>query len=268
MPMKLKTVQVNGKTYAEVGEKGNPVYEEDGSVFEFDAQSAKDRIHSVNEEAKNHRLKAKDLEEKLNKFEGVDPEQAKKDRATVKDIDLSKIKTPEEIEKVKKALSESYEEKIKATNLTWEGKINKLTEQTKNQEASIRKLLVGNAFASSTFIQENLNIPSDIVETFFGKNFKVEGEGEALKVVGYKSTGEKIYSRTSPGTEASFEEALSILLNEYPNKEKIMVGGTGGSGSAGNKDTGKKGSKISGQEILKLSLSEFEKQDKAGNIAV
>ncbi len=54
--MKLKTVEVNGKSYAEVDSSGLPVYvHDDGQEVGFDAVQAVGKISSLNGEAKSHR---------------------------------------------------------------------------------------------------------------------------------------------------------------------------------------------------------------------
>lgn len=54
--MKLKTVEVNGKSYAEVDANGLPVYvHDDGKEIGFDAVQAVGKISSLNGEAKSHR---------------------------------------------------------------------------------------------------------------------------------------------------------------------------------------------------------------------
>ncbi|HCN5570821.1 TPA: hypothetical protein N6Y01_004273, partial [Escherichia coli] len=67
--MKLKTVEINGKQYAEIDTAGLPVYvHDDGKEIGFDAPLATKKITELNSEAKNHRLAKEAAEEKLAKF--------------------------------------------------------------------------------------------------------------------------------------------------------------------------------------------------------
>ncbi|EFL6409219.1 hypothetical protein AAS87_002247 [Escherichia coli] len=53
--MKLKTVEINGKQYAEIDTAGLPVYvHDDGKEIGFDAPLAIKKITELNGEAKNH----------------------------------------------------------------------------------------------------------------------------------------------------------------------------------------------------------------------
>ena len=76
---------------------------------------------------------------------------------------------------------------------------------------------------------EHLNLPSDVVQAFFGKHFSISDEG---KVVAKFADGNEIYSRSRPGEKADFEEALEALVGAYPNKDAILKpSGTSGSGA-------------------------------------
>lgn len=76
--MKLKTVEVNGKSYAEVDSSGLPVYvHDDGGEVGFDAVQAVGKISSLNGEAKSHREAKEAAEASLAKFAKIgDPAKA------------------------------------------------------------------------------------------------------------------------------------------------------------------------------------------------
>jgi hypothetical protein len=87
--------------------------------------------------------------------------------------------------------------------------------------------MVTNKFSQSKFVQDGLVIPPDFAEARFGKSFKiVDG-----KVVAHDGQGKPIYSRKRPGEIAEFDEALEVLVDEYPEKARILKGaGASGSG--------------------------------------
>jgi len=117
--------------------------------------------------------------------------------------------------------------------------------QTLNQE------MIGGRFARSQFIQEKIAIPADMVESRFGQNFTIE-DG---KVVAKDGNGNPVYSKAKPGELADFDEALEILVNQYPNRDNILKGtGASGTGSSGSGT----GQGASGNQIMR---SEFDKLD-------
>ncbi|HHL2868178.1 TPA: hypothetical protein ACQ42N_003730, partial [Acinetobacter baumannii] len=101
--MKLKTVTIEGKTYAVTNEQGHPVYiHDDGKEVGFDAPRAISKIDELGTEAKNHRLAKEQAEASLKAFEGIDdPAAAKKAIETLKNFDDKKLVDAGEVEKVK-----------------------------------------------------------------------------------------------------------------------------------------------------------------------
>jgi hypothetical protein len=69
MPIKAKTIEVNGETYC-VMQDGHPVYvHDDGKEAPFDVPDAHIRIPTLQNEARGHRGRAKELEDKLKTFD-------------------------------------------------------------------------------------------------------------------------------------------------------------------------------------------------------
>jgi hypothetical protein len=81
--MKLKTVAIDGQTYAEVID-GRPVFVgEDGKDTPIDAPSALATISRLNAEAKGHREGKEAAERALKAFEGIEAEAARAALETV-----------------------------------------------------------------------------------------------------------------------------------------------------------------------------------------
>lgn len=228
--MKLKTVEVDGKQYAEI-QDGKPVYvEDDGKEVAFDAVGTRSTITRLNAEAKSHRERADDFEKIAKAFEGIDDAAAKKALETVANLDAKKLVDAGEIEKVKGEISKAYQTQLDEAN----GKA-----QTFEQQLYAEK--IGGSFARSQFIAEKMAVPADMVQATFGNSFKIE-EG---KVVAYDAQGQKIFSRSRPGELADFNEALETLVSQYPHRDHILKssganGGGAPNGGGGNTQTPKK----------------------------
>lgn len=228
--MKLKTVEVDGKTYAEV-QDGKPVFvEDDGKELAFDAVGTRATISRLNGEAKTHRERAEAAEKGLRSFEGIeDPSAALKALDTMKNLDAKKLIDAGEVERVKQEIAKSYEAKLSDT-----------TTKLQSLEHQLYAEKIGGSFARSKMVAEKLAIPADMVQARFGQQFKIE-DG---KVVAYDVSGNKIFSRTRPGELADFDEALDSLIDQYPYKDHILKGsgasGGGAQGGAKGGDGGKK----------------------------
>lgn len=213
-----------------VVQDGKPVYvHDDGKEVPFDAVGTVSTIGRLNAEAKSHRERAETAEGTLKSFEGIaDPDAARKALKVIENLDSKKLVDAGEIEKVKLEVAKALEQKYQP-----------YVEKSERLEAELHGEKVGGAFTRSKLIGERFAIPADLVQAKFGSAFSLE-EG---KIVAKDSTGNKIYSRSSPGELAGFDEALEILVDAYPHKDHILKGtgssgsGTQGGGSQGGKRT-------------------------------
>ena len=100
--------------------------------------------------------------------------------------------------------------------------------------------MVSNKFASSPYFvgeKKKTILPPNIGESHFGKHFKVEDDDGISVLKAYHENGEPIISKVNPGEPADFNEAMGIIIDEFPNKDTILSapgGGSGGQGGHGN----------------------------------
>jgi hypothetical protein len=236
--MKLKLVTVEGKTYAEV-QDGKPVFTaDDGREIAFDAAGTIATISRLNGEAKGHREAKEAAEAKLKAFDGItDPSAAKDALDKIRNIDAKKLIDAGEVEKVKAEAIKAVEEKY-----------SRIAQERDALRSDLYKERVGGQFARSKFINEKAAVPADIMQARFGSHFKDE-DGKA---VAYDASGNKIYSRAKPGEPADFDEALEILVDQYPYKDMLLKGTGGGSGARPGNGGGAGGKSISRSEFDKL----------------
>lgn len=223
--MKLKTTQIDGKTYAEVNEQGLPLYiHDDGKEVAHDAAQTVATITRLNGEAKSNRERYEKAEYSLAAFAGIeDPIAAKKAVETLKNFDDKKLVDAGEVEKVKAEAIKAVEEKYAP-----------IVQERDALQNQLHGELIGGGFARSQMIKDKISVPADMVQAQFGRNFKVENG----KVVAYDNHGQQIYSRSRPGELADFDEALDQLIDGYQYKDHILKGGQGSGGNfQGNTNT-------------------------------
>ena len=241
--MKIKTVEVNGKQYAEVNDQGLPIYvHDDGQEIGFDAGQTVAKIGQLNAEAKSHCEAKQQAETALKAFEGLDAEKAKKALQTVQNLDDKKLIDAGEVDKLKAELTESFKQ-------TYEPQLQQLKQERDQVQSQLHSELIGGGFARSEYIKNNIAVPVDMIQATFGQNFKIE-DGKA---VGYDVNGNKIYSRKNPGEIAGMDEALETLVGGYAHKALILQGNKSQGGGFG----GTGGNNLSGPK----SLSECKTQD-------
>ncbi len=225
----------------EVNGQKLPVYvHPDGKEAPFDGDGTIQTISRLNVEAKGHRERAEAAEGKLKGYDGItDPAAALKALTTVKNLDDKKLVDAGEVEKVKA-------EAIKSIRAEFEP----IVSERDKLKGELYGEKIGGAFARSKFIADKIAVPSDMIQSTFGSAFKIE-EG---KTVAYGKDGNRIFSRTRHGEPADFEEALEILVDQYPHRASILKGSGASGGGAGGSGSGAGGKKT-------ITRAQFEAMD-------
>jgi hypothetical protein len=205
---------------------GNPVWvNADNSEVAVDHGHTLGKINELTGESVARKNKLRDYEDKLKVLEGIEnPAEylasAKKAMETVQNLDAKKLIDAGEVDKVKAELSKIFE-----------GRLSEAQKLIQEKDAVLTKEMIGGRFARSKYIADALAIPADLVESAFGRHFQIK-DG---KVIALGHDGREIYSRKSTsGDLADFDEALSILVDGYPNKAAILKGSSASGGGAGN----------------------------------
>lgn len=250
--MKLKLVEIEGKTYAEV-QDGKPLFvHDDGKESPFDAPSTLATISRLNAESKGHREAKEAAEKALKAFEGISDPKAALDA-------INKVKSFNEKDMIEAGkVEEIKNEAIKAVRAEFEPVV-KERDTLKNQ---LNDEMIGGSFSRSKYIAEKISVPADMVQAQFGRHFSIENGKRVAK----DSNGNLIYSKSNPGELAGFDEALETLVNQYSHKDTILKGtGNSGGGSQGGNGGGNGGAKtLTRAEFNDLSQSERAAKFKDG----
>ena len=231
---KLRNVFNSGNAGWKVDENGNIVVQNGNPVW-IDANGNEgtvgvDTIGKLNKENKAFRDRAEAAEAALKPFEGLDPAAARSALETVASLGDGGVGDASQLNEIKDQLKQQYETQISELN----SNLNTVTSQLNNTVLSA-------AFNGSKFISENIAVPADLFQASFAKNFKVENGN----IIPLDNKGEPIYSKKRFGEVADFEEGISILVDSYANKDRILKApGNGGSGSGGQGGTRGAGSVV------------------------
>lgn len=203
---------------------GNPVFlDSAGKEMTVDQST----ISRLNGEAKNHRIAKEEAENRLRAFEGIDPDAARKAIETVTKLDAKKLIDSGEVDKLRQDIGAQYTKQLSDKDTA-----------ISDLQKRIDDMLIGSVFNQSEFVRENIVVPREMFEATFRKNFKVENG----KVVALDNAGNILLSKTRVGENATPEEALSLLVESYPQKDVIMRAqtnsGTGSNGQGGNRPGG------------------------------
>lgn len=235
-------------------EDGKPVYEHpDGKRVAFDAAGAVGTIARITDESKKYKERAQTAEAATKAFEGIeDADAARKALETVKNLKDGELVTAGKVEEIKAAAAKAAKEQVESAARASLEEIAKLRTERDSLQTSLYDEKIGGSFSRSKFIADKVAIPADLLQSQFGRNFKVE-DG---KIVARDAAGNPIYSRAKPGEIADFDEALETIIGGYAHKDAILKG-TGNSGSGARDPGGSAGGKT-------MSRAAFEAMDPGG----
>lgn len=258
---------------AVVYQDDKPVYiDPDGKELALDPPQMYGKIIELGKESKGHREKADAASTTLKLFDGIDELPAWKveaDKAleTVKNFNEKDWLKADKVEKLKAEMKTAYEEQETALKKSFELKTEDFKTLLIKKQGQIRKLMVSNKFATSPYFsgpEPKTNLPPEIAETYFSKNFKVEEvkDSDELTLVAYYNNGDQVFSRQNPGELAEFDEAMTAIFDAYPGKDRLLR--TKGSGSGAGGGTGGEGDGVDSDDIKALETQYAEAQ-KAGD---
>ena len=239
-------------------EKKLPIFvNAEGHEAPFDADATVATIGRLNGEAKAHRIAKETAEAALKPFKDAGIEdaaaasEALKLAKNIKDGDLV---TAGKVQEIKDAATRSAQEAVAAATRAAQEKERALTEQNAKLTTDLNNHIIGGAFGGSKFISEKLAIPADIAQKVFGDRFKVDNG----KLVALDQAGNPIFSATDHGNHAGFDEAIQIMVGQYPNKDMILKG----SGASGGGATGGKAGASGNKEIPRAQFDALPPQER------
>ncbi len=248
-----------------VVQDGKPVYVlDDGREIPHDAPAAVAKISSLNGEAMGHRQAKEAAEAALKPFKDAgitDAAAAAEALQTVANIKTGDLTTAAKVQEIKDAATRSANEAVAAATRAAEEKQRALTEENAKLTQDLNNHIIGGSFAGSKFIAEKLAIPADIAQKVFGDRFKVDNG----KLVPLDQAGNPIFSATNHGNHADFEEALQVMVSQYPNKDMILKSsGASGGGSQQGKPGAGGGKTVSRSQWDGMSQADRMSHSKAG----
>jgi len=250
-------------------ENGHPVYVfPDGTEKPLDVPTLYTNLGKANTEAKDRRLELTELKEKMKIFDGIDDisaykEQAEKALETVKNLEDKELVDAKKVEELKAQVSSSWEKKLNDTKNSLEEKLKEREGLVTKKDQQIRDLMIRGAFDRSEFLREKTTLSPDIAYDAFGKFFKIEeSKGGDLRINAFDTEGNQMFSEERPGAEPDMEEAISILINRHPQKDRFLMAESTGAGTKTDAGGGGKASKMKLDEWLdKISRSSEEERN-------
>jgi hypothetical protein len=221
---------------------GNPVW-----VYESGPEQGKEApvefgktlatIQALTKESISRKEKLGELKAIIAKIEeaGIEDldafiKEAKTAMETVKNLTDQQAAQAGEMDRVKQSISDSYNRQIEAlkeaakkSDSEWQAKIDA-------KQRAIDDLIIRGAFERSDFLREKTTLLPEMAYSYFGGQFKVEEKDGRLVGYAVDRNGDRIMSLRNPGQFADPAEAIEIIINDHPQKERMLRMEANGSG--------------------------------------
>lgn len=248
-------------------EAGLPIVVDDVDDKEFglDAIHLFSKVPALQEEAKTHRLKAKEYGEKLVAFEGIDPEKALEALKLAENLSAGDLTKKEEVERIKLETENAWRGKMEDLQTSHVAATGVMQGKIDEMDGDLRTALLSTQFATSPHFsgkEPMTMLTPDIAEAYFGKHFKIEKNDLGVREpVGYIGDN-VIYSKKRPGEIADFSESMAAIIDNYPMKDAILhkskgSGAPGGGGRRGQ-TIAKGDSKAFGDNLEEIAKGTIE----------
>lgn len=235
--MKLK---VDDQGHA-ILQDGKPVYvHDDGKEIAFDAPAAVATIKRISDERDAGRTAAEQAAASLKAFDGIEPDKARAALQTVADLDKGALLTADKVDQLRREIGDGYKAELEKVKTESKAALDQQVARASQLRAKLDSRVIERAFAASPFVQD-LAYPSDVAMAYFGGHFKVL-EDETIEAV--DARGNAISSVQRPGEKAGFDEALGILVNALPDKDRHLKAPEARGLGAGNPARGGSNGKV------------------------
>lgn len=193
--------------------------EEGEKARQFSDDEAAELLKENVRRKKEQRRLAEELEAartQLKQFEGVDLDEVKKLVSERQAAEEDRLKKSGEWDRLKAQMAEAHTREKQA--LAEQNKL--LAEQTSQLQTTITELTIGNSFANSEYIHEDLLIPPNKARVIYGSHFEFQ-DG---RVVGFdkpSNAKDRTVLVDGSGDPLDFEAALKKIIQADPDYARI-----------------------------------------------
>lgn len=157
------------------------------------------------------------LQAELKRFEGIDPDAVRALLAEKKDKETKKLEEQGQWDSLKKQMNEEHGKQIGEVT----EKLTSTQSEVSRLNGVIAELTVGNSFASSQFIKDDLTIPSSKVRVLYGSHFEFK-DGSVVAFDKPAGAAERTMLVDAKGDPLAFEAALKKIVDTDPDRDQLL----------------------------------------------
>lgn len=207
-----------------VVENGNPVWiSSDKKESPMDGDAIMKKVSDVTGESMARKSTIRELTEKLAPFENIDNpvefiSNANKAIATVQGLDENQLVDAAKVTELTTGFQTQLSEAKKAHTI----EVDSYKQKLADKDAAIHAKAVRSFFDQSDYLSKMTVLTPEFAYSHFKDSFKVDDKNEFYAI---DNDGKTIYSSdaSKAGSVAGPEEAIEMLINAHPDKDKLLV---------------------------------------------
>ena len=228
------TLFLDGDGKPQFDDKGLPLFIQEGATEPagIDVNAMIDDNRAKKTAADAARKERDEIAAKMKGFDGLDPEAARKALDVAKAAEEGKLLDAGKLEELKAKYAGEAAQKVSSLEKALEDAKKSGESALSERDGMIHTLLVENAFTGSSFLREKTNLLPEFAYATFKQNFSVEYQDGKPVVSAKDNAGNPLFSAANPSAYASPEEAIKMLVESHPQRDKLLkpVAPNGGSG--------------------------------------
>ena len=218
----------------------------------------KEALNKARQQATQAETQAKELSDRLAKFDGIDLDQVKQLLQEKQDRETAELEKKGEWERVKSTMAEQHQKELDKVKAESGSKATELADELSKRDRQIHELTIGRSFSESNFIRESLTLTANKARVIYGSHFELK-DG---KVTAYdKPTGSE--DRTplvdGNGEPLNFEKAIEKLVELDPDRDNLLKSKIrAGAGSENDPNAGRnkdKGTQLRGKDRIQAAIA-------------
>jgi hypothetical protein len=183
------------------------------------------------------------------KYGGIDLDAAKAALKAAEEAETKELEKKGEYDRLLAKQRDAAEARIEAERLAKEEAVKRISQL----EQTVNKLALGNSFANSKYISENLALTPNKTEVLYASHFEIE-DGKVIAYDAPKGAANRTPIVDARGEPVPFDEALAAIINTDPDKDYLLKSNLkSGAGSKAPVDTGKEKTPTYSSSLDKLA---------------
>ncbi len=163
----------------------------------------------------------KQANDRLAAYEGVDPEEYRKLKAAQADAERKELEAKGDWERLRQTMAEQHQKELEEVKTKSQKELEALQAQLANMNGTLQELTVGQSFATSSYIKEELVLTPLKARRVYGEHFEIE-DGKVVAFDKPRGAKERTKLVDSRGMPLPFDDAIKRLVDADPDKEEML----------------------------------------------